>query len=191
MQARETNRMSKSGHSSTMVTCVCERTALRLIGPPIMTVACYCNSCRVAADLLGRRPGAPRMTEEDGGTHFVMQRKDRVECVKGRTDLHEHRLSPGASTRRVIASCCNTAMFLDFEPGHWLSVYANRIDPDERPLIEQRTMTGDRPHGVPFDDGIPSAKTRAPRFMWRLLTTWAVMGFKMPKIDFVGGALSD
>ena len=32
----------------------------------------------------------------------------------GQQYLEEHRLKPESPTRRVIAKCCNSAMFLDF-----------------------------------------------------------------------------
>ena len=36
-----------------------------------------------------------------------------------------HLLRDESSTRRVVASCCASPMFLDFKKGHWLSVYRN------------------------------------------------------------------
>lgn len=169
--------MAGTGHRTVVATCVCGSAALELIGAPIMTVGCYCDSCRKAAEVLGDRMSAPPMTEDDGGTHFVIQRKDRVRCTRGDAILREHRLTPGTRTRRVVATCCNAAMFLEFDSGHWLSVFANRLDPAERPSIEQRTMTGDRP----FKDDIPSPDQHTLRFMWKLMAAWAAMGFKAPK----------
>lgn len=169
--------------------CKCGRVAVLLTGSPIMTVACYCNSCRQAASELGRLPNAAPICEPDGGTHFVMQRKDRLSCVQGQENLHEHRLAPGAKTRRMIATCCNSAMFLEFEAGHWLSVYARRIDPSERPPIEQRTMLGDLPNMPNFNDGIPSPRQHTVAFMWKLLFAWAVMGFRSPRVEFVNGPI--
>ncbi len=50
----------------------------------------------------------------DGGTGFVLVRSDRVRCVKGGDKLQEHRLKPDSPTRRVLATCCNSPMFLEF-----------------------------------------------------------------------------
>jgi hypothetical protein len=89
--------------------CACGRATLAVEGPPIMTVACYCLSCQEAARRIGSLPGAGALMDSNGGTHFVMQRKDRVACKQGAELLREHRLKPTSSTRRVIATCCNSA----------------------------------------------------------------------------------
>jgi len=46
--------------------------------------------------------------QSDGGTDYVLYRKDRVQCVTGQEYLEEHRLKPDSPTRRVIATCCNS-----------------------------------------------------------------------------------
>ena len=48
--------------------------------------------------------------------------------------LEEWRLKPNSPTRRVVATCCNSAMFLDFTKGHWLSMYRNRFPQARRHL---------------------------------------------------------
>ncbi len=173
-----------------VASCTCGQSSLKITGTPIMTVACYCKSCQTAAVKLGSFSDAPPIMEEDGGTHFVMQRKDHVSCLKGAPYLREHRLTPDTSTRRVVATCCHSAMFLEFDAGHWLSIYAARLNPSDRPAIEQRTMTGDLPEETNFNDAIPSPKKHTFSFMWKLLAAWAAMGFKSPKIDYVKGPLN-
>ncbi|MGE0499706.1 MAG: hypothetical protein AB7I79_10650 [Rhizobiaceae bacterium] len=118
-----------------------------------------------------------------------MFRKDRLRCLRGANQLREHRLTPKSPTRRVVAICCNSPMFLEFESGHWLSVYADRLKPAERPVLEIRTMTKYRPAGVTFTDDLPSPATHSVSFMWRLLRAWMAMGFKAPKLDYVKGAI--
>ena len=169
--------------------CQCGKAILDVAGPPIMTVACYCRSCQDAAKRLGSLPGAPPVADADGGTHFVMERKDRVTCSHGSELLREHRLTPKSSTRRVIAVCCNSAMFLEFKGGHWLSIYKDRFQENDQPSLEMRTMTGERRPGVVFADDIPSPKKHSLRFMWKLMRAWMAMGFKTPKISFVKGAI--
>ena len=90
--------MAGTGHRTVVATCVCGSAALELIGAPIMTVGCYCDSCREAAEVLGDRMNAPPMTEDDGATHFVIQRKDRVRCTRGDAILREHRLTGDSKT---------------------------------------------------------------------------------------------
>ena len=48
--------------------------------------------------------------------------------------LEEHRLKPDSPTRRVIATCCNSGMFLDFTKGHWLTMYGTAFRQVRRPL---------------------------------------------------------
>ena len=172
-----------------MATCRCGSAALRLRGRPIATVACYCTSCQAAGRHLAALPGGVPVLDGDGGTAFVLSRKDRVDAVEGSDRLREYRLKPGSPTRRVVAACCNSPMFLEFQNGHWLSVYRDRLPVEDRLPIEMRTMIIDRRPGVAFHDSIPSYRKHSGRFMWRLLAAWAAMGFRAPKIDYVKGAL--
>jgi hypothetical protein len=169
--------------------CVCGRVGLECSGPPIVGAACYCESCQKAGRLFATLPGASSILAADGGTAYALYRKDRIRCVKGAEALREHRLTPVSKTRRVVASCCNSPMFVEFSGGHWLSVYQGRFSEGQRPPIEMRTMTRDAPAGIAFDDGLPSYRTHSGRFMWRLLTAWIAMGFRAPKIDYVNGTL--
>lgn len=169
--------------------CACGRCELVLSGPPIVVAACYCTSCQTAGGRFEALPGGRPVLAADGGTPYVLQRKDRVACAKGAEHLREFRLKPGSPTRRVIASCCNAPMFLEFNGGHWLSVYADRLAPDERPPVEMRTMIADRRAGVAFSDAIPSYRKHSGRFMWRLFAAWAAMGFRAPRLDYVKGSL--
>lgn len=180
-----------AGHSlgSRMARCACGGCELVLDGPPIVTVICYCSSCQAAGSAFERLPGAQPSLDGDGGTGYVMQRKDRVTCAKGAGNLREYRLKADSSTRRVVAACCNSPMFLEFSGGHWLSVYRDRVPETERPQIEMRTMVQDRRTGADFDDALPSYRKHSGRFMWRLLVAWAAMGFSAPKLDYVKGSL--
>lgn len=162
--------------------CRCGEVAFHAVGEPIMTVTCHCESCGKAAAEFAALPGAPRVTNAEGGTDFVMLRKDRARCLQGKDLLRAHRLTPQAPTRRVLASCCNSPMFLEFKGGHWLSVYRDRFA--EQPAIEMRTMAGDRT----FSDGIPSYRTHSAKFMWRLFRAWTAMGFRAPKMGDIAEA---
>lgn len=164
-----------------LLTCTCGELKIEAVGKPILGVACYCESCQTAAKQLGFPQQAP-LAEPDGGTPFVLYRKDRV-VLPASDSLREHRLSPTSTTRRVIATCCDTPLFLEFENGHWVSIYASRFVPHERPGIEMRTMTRDAPPGVEFTDQIPSYSTHGGGFMARLLWTWVLMGFRSPRIE--------
>ncbi len=50
-----------------------------------------------------------------------------------------------------------------------------------------RLMTGDAPDDVTFpDDGLPRLRRFSGRFMVKLLATWAMMGFRAPRIAGLG-----
>jgi hypothetical protein len=127
--------------------------------------------------------------DPNGATRLVLYRKDRVRCIAGQDRLREHRLTRDSKTRRVVALCCSTPMFLEFTNGHWLSIYGGRWPQATLPPLEMRTMTRDRPQDVELPDDVPNPKTHTLAFYARLLRAWAAMGFRAPKVDFVRGVL--
>ncbi|MDZ7602179.1 MAG: DUF6151 family protein [Hoeflea sp.] len=173
-------------HRDQTLACGCGQVRLRVEGPPIASVECLCTSCRTAAHHLEALPGAPRIVDDKGATPFVMQRKDRVAILDGEDRLSAFRLQPEAGTRRVVATCCNTPMFLEFLGGHWLSLYAGLWPDALRPPLEMRTMAGDFPDPAALPDDVPNLKQHSLRFYARLLGAWARMGFRNPKIEVKG-----
>jgi len=161
--------------------CRCGRVATTLTGKPILRAICYCASCRTAGLAFARAPGAPSVVDGDGGTDLVLYRKDRVGRFTGGELLHEHRLTPGSPTRRLVAACCDTPMFLEFTQGHWLSLYAGRLS-GTLPPLDMRMMTADRLDKTALPDDAPNYPARSARFMIKLLATWAAMGFRTPKV---------
>lgn len=168
------------------LSCACGQVGLRLDGPPIASVECLCTSCRTAGGILETLPGAPKIVDAMGATGFVMQRKDRAAIIAGAEHLSAFRLSPEAGTRRVVAACCNTPVWLDFSGGHWLSLYAGLWPDAERPPLEMRTMTGDAPDPAALPDDVPNLKSHSLRFYARLLGAWIRMGFHSPKFPVEG-----
>jgi hypothetical protein len=118
-----------------------------------------------------------------------MYRKDRVRLLEGTEFLQEFRLSPEAGTRRVLAGCCNTPVFLEFKGGHWLSLYEKLWPAGTAPRLEIRTMTGDRENGTALDGDVPSGAWQTTRFYMRLLGAWIAMGFRVPTIAVRGGSV--
>ena len=162
--------------------CRCGKVELAAIGRPILTGTCYCASCQEAGRRFEQLASAPPVLNSDGGTDFVLYRKDRVECSTGQEHLEEHRLRPDSPTRRVVATCCNSAIFLDFTKGHWLTIYRNRF-PAEAPPLEMRVMTRERRGGVELADDLPNYSGHSGKFMLRLVSAWIAMGFRRPKIS--------
>jgi hypothetical protein len=134
-------------------------------------------------------PRAPSIVDRNGATRFVLYRKDRLVCEKGHDRLREHRLSASSKTRRVVATCCNTPVFLEFTSGHWLSIYGGLWPPASLPPLEMRTMTRSRPEGVELPADVPNPRTHTFTFYARLLRAWAAMRFRAPKLDIVHGSL--
>ena len=172
---------------SRTASCSCGAVTLELVGTPIVAATCYCHSCQEAGRRFAAAPGAPAVVGADGGTPYVLMRKDRLSWLSGSDRLDEHRLTPESPTRRFVAHCCNAPIALEFTKGHWLSVYSDRIAAEERPAAEMRTIVGDRPEGVELTDDIPNYAAPSGKFLWRLLTAWAAMGFRAPPIEKTAG----
>ena len=174
-------------HTRTLTaSCRCGAVRLEMTGAPIVRASCYCASCQAAGRRIEQLVGAPPVLAADGGTDLVLYRKDRVRCGQGGERLEAHRLKPDSPTRRMVATCCNSAMFLDFTKGHWLSVYRARIA-EAVPPLKMRVMTADRREGVVLPDDAPNYPGHAGRFVGRLLGAWLAMGFRVPKVAGVPG----
>jgi len=168
----------------TSTSCRCGKVKLQLTGAPIFRAICYCASCQEAGRRHQAAPCADSVLAEDGGTDYVLYRKDRARCVNGGDLLEERRLKPDSPTRRLFAHCCNTAMAADFTKGHWLSFYRGRL-PGDMPPPAMRMMTADRPAGVMLPDDMPNYPGHSGKFMLKLLLAWVAMGFRWPAVDGV------
>jgi hypothetical protein len=171
---------------TTALACACGRVHLTVEKTPIASTECHCNSCRASAERLLALPHAPAFIEKNGGTRFVLYRKDRIHFTQGADLLKEFRLTPTSKTRRVVATCCNTPVFLEFHNGHWLSLYGCLWPAGALPPLELRTMTSDLPAGAMLDNKVPNAKQQSVSFFAKLLGAWIGMGFKVPKISVSG-----
>ncbi len=169
--------MTKTGFSAT---CTCGEVALTASGAPILSAVCYCESCRKAGRHFEQAPGAPSVVNADSGVEYCLFRKDRVKVARGGQHLQEHRLTAASPTRRIVATCCNAPMFVDFTKGHWLTLYRDRL-PADAPPVELGVMGKDLPAGATPAKDIPTYSTFSPMAIVRLLAAWAAMGFRRPK----------
>lgn len=176
--------MGIKGSGALTAACRCGAVVLEAAGSPIVHTACYCSSCQEAGRQIEQLADAPPVLGADGGTDVVLYRKDRVRCLQGGERLEARRLKPDSPTRRMVATCCNSAMFLDFTKGHWLTLYGARIAGPVPPL-EVRVMTADRRDGVALPGDAPNHAGYPGKFMWKLLGAWASMGFRTPKVEGV------
>ncbi|MEJ0028227.1 MAG: hypothetical protein WDN01_19535 [Rhizomicrobium sp.] len=171
--------MREKQAESVAVACLCGKVLFSADRAPILAASCYCGSCQKAGQEFANLPSAPLAMDADGGTPMVLYRKDRVRCEAGKEHLQEFRLKPDSPTRRVIATCCNAPMFLDFTKGHWLSIYRKRL-PDGAPPIEMRINTKERRADVVLRDDVPNYDGYPGRFMLKLILAWIAMGFRRP-----------
>lgn len=139
---------------TTNALCACGKVEFEAIGRPIMSVVCYCDDCQEGSRRIEELPNAPSARELDGGTAYLLYRKNRFNCIRGKQFLRDQRLRQKSPTKRVIADCCNSAMFLNFEKGHWFSAYRARFaDP---PPLQMRIQTRFRSKDTPIPDDIPA-----------------------------------
>lgn len=172
--------------NNTEISCTCGQTRLKLQGEPILVTECLCDSCRAAAIRLKTLTGGKTTLTPYGATPCAEYRKDRVQILSGNEHLREFRLSDDAGSRRVIAACCNTPLFLEMKGAHWLSVYLNLWPDDARPEAEVRTMTGDLSDPSSLPNDIPNLKSHSMSFYAKLLWAWIKMGFRNSKIQVTG-----
>ena len=170
------------------LSCPCGQVHLAAPAAPIASVECCCASCREAGARLARLPGAAPVLGPYGTTRFELHRKDRVRILAGEEHLAEFRLTPETKTRRVVATCCNTPVFLEFKGGHWLSLYGALWPEGTLPRLQMRTMAGDLPDPSVLPRDVPNARSHSLAFMARLLRAWVAMGFRSPKV-VVGGTV--
>jgi len=165
-----------------IVTCNCSGVKIEVTGPPIISSVCHCDDCQRGSAQLELLPGAPKILDRWGGTPYVLYRKDRIRLLQGRELLVAQRIEGEKNTKRIVASCCNSPVLLDFEPGHWVSMYQQRFDPQvprARMRVQTRFMTSDdRP-----DDGLPLHQGFPFGMIARLLAAWLAMGFGRPKVS--------
>lgn len=154
--------------------CQCGKVRCEAVGQPIISGVCYCDDCQAGSAKIAALDGAPQVCTSDGGTHYLTYRDDRFTCVEGQDLLRPIRMSPEAPTRRMVTSCCNSAMFLKFERGHWTSAYAARFEEDVPP-VEMRTQVQFRQTDVPFEDDAPRYQTFGVRLFWRLFASRIAM----------------
>ena len=119
-------------------------------------------------------PHAAPVRDADGGTSYLVYRDDRFSCVSGQELLRDYRLEENSPTRRVVASFCNTGMFLKFEPGFWVSAYRARVSGDPPP-IEMRNKAKYRRAATPIPQDAPSYRGYPLKLFVKLISARIAM----------------
>ena len=155
--------------------CRCGRVRCEGRGAPILSAVCYCDDCQAGGRQIEGLPDAAAVLDGDGGTSVLVYRTDRFRCVEGAALLRPYTLKERAYTERFVASCCNTAMYLKFRPGHWVSAYRGRFEGD-LPPIELRSQTQFRNADAPFPDDAPCYRRFPLKLFARLLVArWQML----------------
>src|SRR5258708_20008383 len=94
--------------------CACGSVELEAIGVPITSVVCYCDDCQEGARQIEALPNARPVQDSDGGTAYIVYRKDRVKCSKGARLLKSHTIREKSLTNPLIPTYCNSPIFLNF-----------------------------------------------------------------------------
>lgn len=148
--------------------CACGKVVCKGQGSPILTGVCYCDDCQEDARRIRTDASGPAVCDEDGGTAYLTYRTDRFCCVSGEDLLKPITLKENALTTRFVTSCCNSAMYLRFGPGHWVSAYRNRF-PEPLPQIEMRNRTAHRRSDLPMPTDAPQFRGYPLRLFSRLV----------------------
>jgi len=162
--------------TQTILRCQCGAVACIAQGVPFLSAVCYCDHCQEAARQI-EAGGGPPVADPDGGTALCLIRDDRFRIERGAELLLPHQRDPASPTSRMVASCCNSAMFLSFSDGRfWKSAIINRID-GSKPAIEMRMYPRNRVSELPWPDQAPRHSMFPFSALLRVGRQWLAMKF--------------
>jgi len=126
--------------TSLILKCSCGSVEMKAFDAAITSAVCYCDTCQRGSRELAALPNASSVQDLDGGTAYVLYRADRVAYSKGGELLRSLKFDETA-TSRIYASCCNSAMVMEFDDArHWVCIYRARFQSDA-PALEFRICT--------------------------------------------------
>jgi len=160
----------------TIAACSCGSVELEASGIPITSVVCYCDDCQTGSRHIESLPNAAPVLDPDGGTAYIVYRKDRIRCSRGAALLKSYKIRTESVTNRVFAACCNSAMFVNFDDSkHWVDVYRARLR-GEVPPVQMRVCTKFRRAASEIPHDAPSYPMWSYRFLAKLLFARLAMG---------------
>ena len=131
--------------------------------------------------LNGSRSAASAPVAERGRRHGVMVfRRDRIACTRGANRLEATKLTQASKTRRMIAGCCATPMYVAFDDKRpWVSALRALFG-----AMRRRRKCGSAPGSddrkTRFNDGLPSHPGYPFAMILRVLAAWPGMLFSRP-----------
>jgi hypothetical protein len=135
--------------------CACSRVKVLSKGTPIVTAVCYCRDCQQGSRQIEALPGARAVRDPDGGTAYILFRKDRIGCSEGASLLKGYKINEASVTSRVVATCCDSAMFMNFDKGpHWISAYRARFE-RQLPSLQMRIFAKQKAVDVILTTEVP------------------------------------
>jgi hypothetical protein len=159
--------------------CRCGAVEVSAWGDPIVVNACYCDDCQLAAQRL-TAIDSTAAGSANGGTEFILFRRDRIACARGAERLQAMRLTDTTKTRRMIAGCCATPMYMAFDDKRpWVSAFRASFGP-HAPPVEMRICTRFRRSGDGTADSLPSHAGYPPAMMVHLLLAGLAVLFSRP-----------
>jgi hypothetical protein len=157
--------------------CSCGNVEIETLGAPIASVVCYCDTCQAGSRRIEALTNAAPILGPDGGTAYILFRKDRVRYAKGAELLKGYKVDQNLATNRVVATCCSSAMFMRLDDAmHWVPVYRGRFQTDVPPL-QWRICTKFKPTNAEIPTDVPSSPMYPAGLMWKLLTSRLSMRF--------------
>jgi hypothetical protein len=169
-------RLESNKGQAMLMSCSCTKVQCEARGTPILAVACYCDDCQRGGRQIEALPKAAAVLGADGGSEYVLFRRDRFECTKGRELLRDLRLKETSPTKRVVAECCNSAMYLDFQKGHWVAAYRARFL-GEAPPVQMHIQTRFKPQSDRAPGTVPAYRAFPPQFFAKILFARIAMIF--------------
>jgi hypothetical protein len=160
--------------------CRCGAVEIGAWGDPIIVTACHCDDCRAAAQQIAASANLALAASDDGGSEFMVFRRDRIACTRGAENLQAMRLTAASKTRRMIAGCCKRPMYVAFNDKRpWVSAFRASFGADAPP-VEMRTCTRFRRSDDKANDGLPSHPGYPPAMIVRILAAWPLVLFSRP-----------
>ncbi|WP_133648242.1 GFA family protein [Paraburkholderia flava] len=157
--------------------CQCGTVEISAWAQPMMVSTCYCDDCQAAGQRHAASGSSAPMSGADGGTEFMVFRRGSIACTRGADLLQPAKLTSHTKTRRMIASCCATPMYVAFDDKRpWVSAFRAPFGADAPP-VEMRICTRFRRAEEAVDDGVRSHSGYPPAMMVRILAALPVVLF--------------
>ena len=149
--------------------CSCGKVEIEAVGGPIASTACYCDTCQEGSRQIEALPNAAPILSPDGGTAYILYRKDRIRYSKGTELLKGYKIEEKSTTNRVVATCCNSAMVMRFDDAkHWVPIYRGRFH-DDTPPLQWRICTKFKPANAEIPYDVPISTMYPAGLIWKLL----------------------